>query len=167
MSLPASAGTVVGPRGSLTPTGRRVVKRKLDDSGNKSSRNGRYATRTTAKATPAKLGDSETSARKGGNDGGDGVAALQHVSQLLGDCRAELAGFKQMIRGQSELIRTQQETIQHLKETSQEQQQLIRILTLAPEDTRQQMGQELKALHDKLDAVAARATTTRRGRSPT
>ncbi|OAQ60822.1 hypothetical protein VFPBJ_11532 [Purpureocillium lilacinum] len=58
-----------------------------------------------------------------------------------------------MIRGQSELIRTQQETIQDLKEASQEQQQLIRILTLALEDARQQMDQELKRLQDKLDAV--------------
>jgi len=156
MSLAASAGTAVGPRGSLTPTGRRVVKRKIDDSGNESSRNGRYATRTAAKATPAKESRSKTDATNGisdGCDGGDGAATLQHVSRLLGDCRAEFAGFKQMSRGQSELIRTQQETIQDLKEASQEQQQLIRILTLALEDARQQMDQELKRLQDKLDAV--------------
>ncbi|PWI64045.1 hypothetical protein PCL_00040 [Purpureocillium lilacinum] len=122
MSLAASAGTVVGPRGSLTPTGRRVVKRKMDDSGNESSRNGRYATRTTAKTAPATEVGRGTGAKEGGSNGGDAAAALHHVSQLLGDCRAEFAGFKQMIRGQSDVIRTQQETIQDLKETSQEQQ---------------------------------------------
>ncbi|PWI64591.1 hypothetical protein PCL_09521 [Purpureocillium lilacinum] len=140
--------------------GRRVVKRKIDDSGNESSRNGRYATRTAPKATPAKESGCTTDARNEISNGGDGAATLKHMAQLLGDCRAEFAGFKQMIRSQSELIRTQQETIQDLKETSQEQQQLIRVLTLALEDTRQQMDQELKALHDKLDVVAARAPAT-------
>ncbi|OAQ59300.1 reverse transcriptase [Purpureocillium lilacinum] len=132
----------------------------MDDSGNESSRNGRYATRTTGKTAPATEAGRGTGAEDGGSNGGDAAAALHHVSQLLGDCRAEFAGFKQMIRGQSDVIRTQQETIQDLKETSQEQQQLIRVLTLALEDTKQQMGEEPKALHDKLDAVAARAPAT-------
>ncbi|OAQ58910.1 reverse transcriptase [Purpureocillium lilacinum] len=160
MSLAANAGSVVGPRGSLTPTGRRVVKRKIDDSGNESSRNGRYATRTTAKATPAKVNDCATDARNGASNGGEGLAALQHVSELLGDCRAEFAGFKQMIRGQSELIRTQQETIQDLKEASEEQRSLIRDLKVALEDTKQHMGLELKRLSDKLEAITTRPSVT-------
>ncbi|KAJ6436994.1 reverse transcriptase [Purpureocillium lavendulum] len=160
MSLAANAGSVVGPRGSLTPTGRRVVKRKIDDSGNESSRNGRYATRTTAKATSAKENDCATDARNGANDSGEGLAALQHVSELLGDCRAEFAGFKQMIRGQSELIRTQQETIQDLKEAAEEQRSLIRDLKVALEDTKQHMGLELKRLSDNLEAITARPSVT-------
>ncbi|GJN66040.1 hypothetical protein PLICBS_000056 [Purpureocillium lilacinum] len=91
---------------------------------------------------------------------GEGVAALQHVSELLGDCRAEFEGFKQMIRGQSELIRTQQETIQDLKEASEEQQSLIQDLKLALEDTKQHMGLELKRLSDKLEAITARTSVT-------
>ncbi|KAJ6436474.1 reverse transcriptase [Purpureocillium lavendulum] len=134
MSLAANAGSMVGLRGSLTPTGRRVVNRKIDDSGNESSRNGR--------------------------DGGEGVATLQHVSQLQGDCRAEFAGFKQMIRGQSELIRTQQETIQDLKEAVEEQRSLIRDLKVALEDTKQRMCLELKRLSDKLEAITARPSVT-------
>ncbi|GJN78648.1 hypothetical protein PLIIFM63780_002157 [Purpureocillium lilacinum] len=108
------------------------------------------------KATPAKESGCTTDARNETADGGDGAAMLQHVSQLLGDCRAEFAGFKQMIRSQTELIRTQQETIQDLKEASEEQQKLIRDLTLVLEDTRQRMGQELKELHDKLDVITLR-----------
>ncbi|KAJ6436250.1 reverse transcriptase [Purpureocillium lavendulum] len=160
MSLAANAGSMVGPRGSLTPTGRRVVKRKIDDSGNESSRHGRYATRTTAKATPAKVNDCATDARNGSSDSGEDLAALQHVSELLGDCRAEFAGFKQMIRGQSELIRTQQETIQDLKEAAEEQRSLIRDLKVALEDTKQHMGLELKRLSDKLEAITARPSVT-------
>ncbi|KAJ6437389.1 reverse transcriptase [Purpureocillium lavendulum] len=144
----------------LTPTGRRVVKRKIDDSGNESSRHGRYATRTTAKATPAKVNDCATDARNGSSDSGEDLAALQHVSELLGDCRAEFAGFKQMIRGQSELIRTQQETIQDLKEAAEEQRSLIRDLKVALEDTKQHMGLELKRLSDKLEAITARPSVT-------
>ena len=108
-----------GSRGSLTPMGRLVVKRKIDDSGNESSRNGRYATRTATKATPAKESGCTTDARNEINDGGHGGATLKHVSHPLGDCRTEFAGFKRMIRSQSELIRTQQETIQDLKEASE------------------------------------------------
>ncbi|OAQ58776.1 reverse transcriptase [Purpureocillium lilacinum] len=160
MSLAANAGSVVGPRGSLTPTGRRVVKRKIDDSGNESSRNGRYATRTTAKATLAKEGNCATDARSGASDGVEVPAAVQHVSELLGDCRAEFAGFKQMIRGQSELIRTQQETIQNLKETAEEQRSLLWDLKVALEETKQHMGLELKRLSDKLEAITARPSVT-------
>ncbi|KAJ6436781.1 Pol-like protein [Purpureocillium lavendulum] len=160
MSVAANAGTVVGLRGSLTPTRRRVVKRKIDDSGNESGRSSRYATRTTAKSTLAKEGDCATDSRNGGSDGGDGGATLQHVSELLGDCRAEFAGLKQMIRGQGDVIRTQQETIRDLKAASEEQQTLIRDLKLALEDTKQHMGLELKRVTDKLEAITARPSVT-------
>ncbi|PWI64620.1 hypothetical protein PCL_09477 [Purpureocillium lilacinum] len=82
MSLAASAGTVVGPRGSLTPTGRRVVKRKIDDSGNESSRNGRYATRTTGKTAPATEAGRGTGAKDGGSNGGD--AASRNACRVVG-----------------------------------------------------------------------------------
>ncbi|KAJ6436382.1 reverse transcriptase [Purpureocillium lavendulum] len=160
MSLAANAGTVVGLRGSLTPTRRRVVKRKIDDSGNESGRSSRYTTRTTAKSTLAKEGDCATDSRNGGSDGGDGGATLQHVSELLGDCRAEFAGLKQMIQGQGDVIRTQQETIRDLKAASEEQQTLIRDLKLALEDTKQHMGLELKRVTDKLEAITARPSVT-------
>ncbi|KAJ6441005.1 reverse transcriptase [Purpureocillium lavendulum] len=107
-----------------------------------------------------RVNDCATDARNGSSDSGEDLAALQHVSELLGDCRAEFAGFKQMIRGQSELIRTQQETIQDLKEAAEEQRSLIRDLKVALEDTKQHMGLELKRLSDKLEAITARPSVT-------
>ncbi|KJZ69825.1 hypothetical protein HIM_10778 [Hirsutella minnesotensis 3608] len=160
MSLAANAGSVVGPRGSLTSAGRRVVKRKIDDSGTESGRSSRYATRTTAKTTLAKDNDCVADGRNGDSDGGDGGTALQHASELLGDCRAGVAGLTEMIRGQGEVIRAQQETIRALKEASDEQQTLIRDLKLALEDTKQQMGWELKRMSDKLEAITARPPVT-------
>ncbi|OAQ58658.1 reverse transcriptase [Purpureocillium lilacinum] len=65
-----------------------------------------------------------------------------------------------MIRGQGEVIRAQQETIQSLKEASEEQQTLIRDMKLAFEGAQQQMGLELKRLHDKLEAITARPPVT-------
>ncbi|KAJ6439086.1 reverse transcriptase [Purpureocillium lavendulum] len=160
MSLAANAGSVVGLRGGPKPAGRRVVKRKVDDSGIESGRSSRYATRTTAKKTLAKEGDCATDARNGDSDAGDGDATPQHVLELLGDCRAGVAGLTEMIRGQGEVIRAQQEIIRALKEASDEQQNLIRDLKLALEDTKQQMGLELKRLSDKLAVITARPTVT-------
>ncbi|KAJ6438998.1 hypothetical protein O9K51_08401 [Purpureocillium lavendulum] len=54
----------------------------------------------------------------------------------------------------------QQEIIRALKEASDEQQNLIRDLKLALEDTKQQMGLELKRLSDKLEIITARPTVT-------
>ncbi|OAQ62576.1 endonuclease/exonuclease/phosphatase [Purpureocillium lilacinum] len=160
MSLAANAGSVVGLRGGPKPAGRRVVKRKIDDLGIESGRSSRYATRTTAKTTLAKEGDFVTDVRNGGSDAGDGDATPQHVSELLGDCRAGVAGLSEMIRGQGEVIRVQQEIIRTLKEASDEQQNLIRDLKLVLEDTKQQMGLELKRLSDKLEVITARPTIT-------
>ncbi|KAH6951127.1 hypothetical protein BKA56DRAFT_626033 [Ilyonectria sp. MPI-CAGE-AT-0026] len=113
MSALASAGTVVGPRGPMsTPTGRRVMKRKIDDQGKESNKSSRYATRTTTNAKTIEV-ECATDIRNGNSSDStdEGGATLQSALELLGQYRAEFQGMKEAIKEQSETIRNQQETI--------------------------------------------------------
>ncbi|KAL6401254.1 reverse transcriptase [Ilyonectria robusta] len=162
MSALASAGTVVGPRGPMsTPTGRRVMKRKIDDQGKESNKSSRYATRTTTNARTIEV-ECATDIKNGNSSDrtDEGGATLQSALDLLGQYRVEFQGMKEAIKEQSETIRNQQETIRELKEAAEGQQNCIRDLSQRFEDTKQQIGHDLKRAHELLEAIAARAPAT-------
>ncbi|OWT42238.1 reverse transcriptase [Pochonia chlamydosporia 170] len=162
MNAVASVGTNAGPRGRLsTPTGRRVVKRKIDDQGKEPNKSSRYATRTTTDATAIEL-ECATDIRNGNRSDStdEGGATLQSALLLLGQFRAEFHGLKTAIKEQSEIIRNQQDTIRELKEATEAQQSHIKDLTQLFEDTKQQMGHDLKRAHELLEAIAGRTQAT-------
>ena len=157
MNAVANVGTTAGARGRLStmPTGRGVMKRKIDDQGKEPNKSGRYATRTTTNAIAIEV-ERATDIRNGNSSDStdEGGATPQSALDLLGQYRAEFQGFKDAIKEQSEIIRTQQDTIRELKEATQAQQNSIRDLTQRFEDTKQQMGHDLKRAHELLEAIA-------------
>jgi hypothetical protein len=137
------------------------MKRKIDDQGKESNKSSRYATRTTTNAKTIEV-ECATDMRNGNSSDStdEGGATLQSALDLLGQYRAEFQGMKEAIKEQSETIRNQQETILELKEAAEGQLNCIRDLSQRFEDTRQQMGHDLKRAHELLEAIAAHAPAT-------
>lgn len=105
-----SAGPLVGPRGRLSsPTGRRIVKRKLlDESAKEPNKSSRYTTRTTTKGTTIEI-DCATELNNGNdNNSHERTAMLQKALELLGEFRAEFQGLKETLKEQNKIICDQQ-----------------------------------------------------------
>ncbi|KJZ68779.1 hypothetical protein HIM_11823 [Hirsutella minnesotensis 3608] len=86
-----------------------------------------------------------------GNDNYDeGRTMLHVVLELLGEYRVDFQGLKEAIKEQNEIISNQQDIIRDLKEAAVEQQNTTRALSQQLEDTKKQMGDELKRVRAEL-----------------
>lgn len=101
------------------------------------------STRTATRAAPI---DDETdrSTEKRGSGSNDGRAMLQKMLGILGELQLELRGLRQEVRDQRDII--------------EEQQGMIRTLGRQLEDTKNQVGEDLKQHHEQLEAIATRIT---------
>ena len=161
MSLPLSAGSGVRPRGlSSSPTGGRIVKRKLlDGTAKEVNKSSRYATRATRKET-GEIECARVSTNENVSSSHEEMAMLERVWELLDEYRAEFQGLKETLKEQNEIIRDQQEIIRKQKEEAEKQETTNRELSLHLEDIKQQMSDQLKQVQKQLEAIVVSAVAT-------
>ncbi|KJZ69200.1 hypothetical protein HIM_11400 [Hirsutella minnesotensis 3608] len=161
MSLLVSAGPGVGPRGpSSSPTGGRIVKRKLlDGTAKELNKNSRYATRATRKETGG-IQCARAPRNENANSSDEEMATVEKVWELLDEYRAEFQGLKETLKEQNEIIRDQQEIIRKQKEDTEKQGTINQELSLHLKDIKQQMNDQLKQVQKQLEAIVAGAVVT-------
>lgn len=160
MSSPARAGTLVGPRGgSMTPVGRRATKRKLDDNAKEPNKSSQFGTRASTRAAAAEVNHvPNVDMRNSSNR--EETTTLQSALDLLGTYRTVVQELREAIKDQNETIRTQQGPIRDLKDAAEEQHNLIRDLSQQLKDNQKQTGDELKRVHEQLEAITATTVST-------
>ena len=160
MSSPARAGTLVGSRrGSVTPAGRRTMKRKLDDNAKEPNKTSRYGTRATTRAAAAETNDASVAVERNSSNREE-TTTLQSALELLGAYRTVVQELREAIKDQNEIIHTQQGAIRELKDAAEEQHNLIRDLSQQLKDNQKQTGDELKRVHEQLEAITATTVST-------
>ncbi|KJZ69295.1 hypothetical protein HIM_11308 [Hirsutella minnesotensis 3608] len=155
-----NAGPGVGPRGPSSPTGGRIVKRKLlDGTAKELNKNSRYATRATRKETGG-IQCARAPRNENANSSDEEMAMIEKVWELLDEYRAEFQGLKETLKEQNEIIRDQQEIIRKQKEDAEKQGTINQELSLQLKDIKQQMNDQLKQVQKQLEAIVAGAVVT-------
>ncbi|KJZ68459.1 hypothetical protein HIM_12146 [Hirsutella minnesotensis 3608] len=159
MSMLVNAGLGVGPRGPSSPTGGRIVKRKLlDGTAKEINKSGRYTTRATRKE-PVEKDRTRVSRDESVNSSDVEVATIEKVWELLAEYRSEFQGLKETLKEQNQIIRDQQEIIRKQKEEAEKQEKTNRELNLQWEDIAQQMRDQLKHVQQLEATIVGSAVT--------
>ncbi|OAQ61371.1 reverse transcriptase [Purpureocillium lilacinum] len=135
------------------------MKRKLDDSAKEPNKSSRYSTRATTQAAAAVV-NRDPVADQRNNTNHEDATTLQSALELLGAYRTVVQELREAIKGQNETVRAQQEAIRELKEAAEEQHTLIRDLTQQLQNNQKQTADDLKRVHQQLEAITTTTIST-------
>ncbi|OAQ60394.1 reverse transcriptase [Purpureocillium lilacinum] len=135
------------------------MKRKLDDSAKEPNKSSRYSTRATTQAAAAVVNRGPVADQRN-NTNHEEATTLQSALELLGAYRTVVQELREAIKGQNETVRAQQEAIRELKEAAEEQHTLIRDLTQQLQNNQKQTADDLKRVHQQLEAITATTVST-------